>query len=468
MSNKEIISASDITIEYIEIISAGVSINLIEYVISLNVYEDIYSNSLTVDVLLNDSVNLPAKTPILGEEYLNFSFTSKSIDSNTTGTGSSSIDPGPMYTVSITDRHITKDRQQIFILHCVSEQGIINSNTTISKSYNGKKVYEIVNNILDEYIYTENDYVVEETVGIESVVIPNWKPFEAINWLSKRACNKKNIPNFLFWESIGSTHFQSIEQLLEQKVKQKFVLQHVSDDPKKVQSIAAGVIPLNSLEIINQFNIDRNIQNGMYASKLITHDIVRKKIEQSTYGLNQAYGSEITHTDEFMPISSAETYYYISDRQSFAPETRFSDNTGENIQSYYDSRIIFKTKHNQMYAKNIGDLHDNMVETKLLKRNALLLGLDQIKLKVIFPGLSFLRVGHLVHVNVPSPEKVLEEKPGLVKNKEDLNDKYLSGKYLITALKHTVDMINGKPQYTMVAELSKDGLGYVPAYGGKL
>ena len=58
-------------------------------------------------------------------------------------------------------------------------------------------------------------------------------------------------------------------------------------------------------------------------------------------------------------------------------------------------------------------------------------------------------------------EKVLEENPGKVKNPDDLVDKYLSGTYLITALRHMIAWNSGKPVYTMVADVTKDALGDV-------
>ena len=461
--------ASDIKIELLELVTPTGVYDLQELFVNMNIYEDLYGDSVTIDLVLNDSINLPYKAPILGEEYLNFSIFTKSVD----GEGNN-INPGPMYTVSITDRHLTKDRQQLYILHFTSEQDIVNSNTTVSRSFRGKKISTIVNTLLNEYIdplEEGNDFVIEETEGIENIVIPNWKPFKAINWLAKRAINKKGIPNYLFWESNGITYFKSVESLLTQEVKQKFIFSPIIASEQKIAQLSKGRIQLDSLEIVNQFNTIRNTENGLYASKLITHDIVKKKIQQHTYGLNRAYASDITHTvghddNAYMPISSLDTYYTVQDRFTFAPQD-IGSNEGYNVQSYYDSKIMFHPKHNQMYALNSNDLYDNKVEDWKLKRNTLILGLDQIKLRITFSGLSYLSVGHTVDITVPSSEKVLEQNPGKVKNPDDLIDKYLSGTYLITALKHMIAWNSGKPVYTMLAEVTKDALADVPSYRSK-
>jgi len=454
------VRASDVRFEFLELVTPSGIFELLDYFVSMNIYEDLFGGNVTVDLFLNDSINLPYKAPILGEEYLNFSIASKSIEGE-------DLSPGPMYSISISDRHLAKDRQQLYLLHFTSEQDIVNSNTTVSRSFRGKKISEIVNTILSDYIDPEesgNDFVIEETVGLENIIIPNWKPLKAINWLAKKAINKNNVPNYLFWESNGTTYFQSIETLLTQQVKQKFIFSPIIANSQKIEQLARGRVQLDNLEIVSQFNVLRNTENGLYASKLITHDIVKKKIRQHTQSLTEMYGSDITHTDKYMPISSADTYYDVSDRFTFAPQD-IGNNQGDSIQSYYDSKVMFHPKHDQMYATNVGDLYDNNVEEWKLKRNALILGLDQIKLEITFSGKSYIRVGHMVNIVVPSPEKVLEQNPGKVKNPDDLVDKYLSGTYLITALRHMITWNNGKPVYTMVAEVTKDALGDVPHYG---
>jgi len=455
------VRASEVRFEFLELITPTGSFDLQNLFVSMNIYEDLFGDHVSMDILLNDSINLPQKAPILGEEYLNFRVHNKSID----GEGVD-IAPGPMYTVSITDRHITKDRQQLYLLHLTSELDITNSNTTVSRSFRGKKISSIVDTLLVDYLNIENDVVIEKTTGLENIVIPNWKPFKAVNWLAKRAINENNVPNYLFWESNGTTYFQSIETLLTQQVKQKFIFSPIINANQKIEQLALGRIQLDNLEIINQFNTTRNIENGLYASKLITHDIVKKKIQQHTYNLTRAYASDITHTDKYMPISSTETYYDVSDRFTFAPQ-EIGSNKGNNMQSYYDSKVMFHPKHNQMYSQNSNDLYDNNVEEWKLKRNALILGLDQIKLQITFSGKSYLRAGHTVDITVPSSEKVLEQNPGKVKNPDDLIDKYLSGIYLITALRHMIEWNSGKPVYTMVAEVTKDALGDVPSYRSK-
>jgi hypothetical protein len=61
----------EISIEELSLITNnGKSIFLLDYLIELNIYESIFSNVLTGEIILSDSANLIKYFPITGEEYL--------------------------------------------------------------------------------------------------------------------------------------------------------------------------------------------------------------------------------------------------------------------------------------------------------------------------------------------------------------------------------------------------------------
>jgi hypothetical protein len=460
--------ASDVRIDFIELLTPAGTYDLTNFLISFNMYESIYEECVRIEIVINDSVNLPYYAPILGEEQLNMIFSTQSVER-----GEQEINPGQMYSVSITDRHIVKDRQNVYILHFVSQQGLCSMNSTVSRSYQGKTISQIVFDIYDEYLDNDdsgNELIIEPTKGIENIVIPNWKPFDAINWLSKRALNSNDVPNYLFWESNGNTYFQSVDTLMKQEVIQKFVYNPLSNDTTKLVAAKNNAMEIDNMEIISQFNITHNIENGLYASKMITHDIVKKKITERTHSLDDIYDGRINHTDEYMPISRIETDYAINDRHTFAPLDTNHSNQGDNIQSYYDSKIIVWPKHNKMFSQTPTEEYDNNVEDWLLQRNALIHSLNQIKVVITTPGMSFLRSGQKVELTVPSPEKVVKTGDGKITNKESLKDYYLSGEYIITAINHDVNFLGAESgnRYRNTMELTKDALGSAPGKTGKI
>ena len=455
-------TASSVRVDFIELETPTETFDLTNVIVSFNMYESIYNECLRIELVINDSINLPYYAPILGEESLNFTFSTQSVEGEDV-----EINPGYMYSVSIQDRHITKDRQNIYVLHFVSQQGLANLNSTVSRSWNDKTIGQMVTDIYDDYLDVDgsgNDLDIEPTKRIESVVIPNWKPFDAINWLSKRALNENDVPNYLFWETNGHTYFRTVDSLMQQKVVQKFVFNPISSDSTKLLAQKNGALEIDNLQILSQFNLADNIRDGFYASKMITHDIVRKKIVERTHDLNEIYDGRINHTDRFMPISRSETDYEIKERHTFAPLEKNHINEGKSITSYYDSKIMVSPKHNRMYSQTPTEEYDNNVEEWKLQRNALMWSLNQIKVEIVTPGISFLKCGDKVDLTVPAPERVGKTGDGKITNKANLNDFYLSGDYIVTAINHDINFLGGTAgnKYSCIIELVKDALGSAP------
>ena len=71
-------------------------------------------------------------------------------------------------------------------------------------------------------------------------------------------------------------------------------------------------------------------------------------------------------------------------------------------------------------------------------------------------GLDFVRVGMIVGLVVPSPE-------GQITSSEESYDKFLTGRYMVTAIRHIITQSDGT-NYKMMIELVKDGLGDLPGY----
>ena len=121
-----------------------------------------------------------------------------------------------------------------------------------------------------------------------------------------------------------------------------------------------------------------------------------------------------------------------------------------------DSRVEFYPKHDQMYSQNAGDLYDNNVENWKQRRNNHIGIYNGINILLKVAGNSALRVGQTVNVILPSPESTDRDK-----NIDSMNDKFLSGKYMVTAIQHVFSRLkpdDPKLSYNMKVEVTKDGL----------
>lgn len=142
--------AGDVDIESLTIISAtGTKLDVKDYLVELNLYEDLFSNALYGTIQLSDSRNLLKELPIIGNEVLIVkvktpSFT-KSIDKQ-------------FRIYSITDRSIVRDQStQLYTLHFCSQEVINDSITPLYKSFNGR-IDEVVKKIYDDYLKSPRTY----------------------------------------------------------------------------------------------------------------------------------------------------------------------------------------------------------------------------------------------------------------------------------------------------------------------
>ena len=448
---KKQVNVTDIKIERIDIESSFGKYDLVPHLEELNIYEDIFSNHLTGHITLQDAFNIPYKLPIVGEETIDCAIKLEGGDDDFM------IDPPLLHVHEISDRFLKTNQAQRFSLDLVSEQYMSNKHARVSKSYSSGvwTADEIVGDIWSNYLDDgHGDLFVENTKPIDCI-IPNWRPHDAFNWLCGRAQpeDDNHATNYLYYETMDGTHFKSLNSIIDQVPILIFAKEHRVDDPTKVEGLSGGLIKVDDLVYMNQFKKVKNINEGLYSSKLITHDIVRKKILQHNYdGFVEWFG--LNHLGPFPPLSNSDTELQTGNtfRTSYAPDESSGVTEGRRLSDYTDSRVEFYPKHNQMYSVNPQQKHDNKVEEWRLRRAGNIAMFDGITMQVQCAGLSFIRVGLLVTLNVASPETTSHGKNDIA------FDKYLTGTYMITAIRHIFSNVLGEVGYKMQVELTKDGL----------
>ena len=448
-----IINPSSVNIRKIDLRGATGTFDLSDNFIELSVYENIFQPALTAHIIISDSFNFPAKLPIVGEETLDIIFSLEGVDDD-----DASIFLPPMHVNDISSRFMTKPKSQQYSLELVSEQFMNNAHSTISKSYRGKTVQQIVEDIYlshldDEHENADIGITTESTDGIENIIIPNLHPHDAIRWLSQRTrAADSNAINFVYFETMSGSRFVSINNLVEQEPILTFTQSPAAEDAFKIESLSAGIIKYDKMSFVKQFDKYVNTKRGLYASKLITHDIVKKKIVQHEYkGFNEWFG--ISHLGIYPPLSNSETEIKKSSRKSFAPPaTEFPTIDETELGNQVDSHIEFYPKHNQMYSLNTGDIYDNKVEDWKLQRNSHMEIYNGLKVMIECAGISFLKIGSTVKLLITSPETT--DRDGTM---FDGYEKYLSGKWLVSEIRHILTQ-KDDIQYRMVVMLIKDGL----------
>tara|TARA_Y100001936_G_C16070683_1_gene670337 strand:+ start:996 stop:2423 length:1428 start_codon:yes stop_codon:yes gene_type:complete len=456
------VNATDVKINKLEIYGATGRYDLIPHMLELNIYENIFRPFLSANLVLTDSHNIPYKLPIVGEETVD-------IDISLAGyAGSSdekrlSIRPPRLHVNSLRDKYFTKPKTQVFSLHLLSEQYMSSIHSKVSKSYRGKKISSIVDNIYFKYLFDgERGMFFEPTDKSENIIIPNLSPIDAIQWLARRSVSEKGSGvNYLFYETINESYFTSLDTLVSEEPVKTFIFRPRIDDSTGVGFIKENFFKIDKFEFKNQFNKTHHTERGTYSSKLITHDIVKKEISQHEYtGYNEWFA--LNHCGDFPPLSNSQMEIKSANvnRTSHAPpaiDNNFPTTTERELGKMIDSNVHFYPKHDQLYAKDYDDLYNNNAEEWKLKRGPHLGHFDDGIILILFvSGNSSLRVGQTVILNLPSPETSDKDKKTDV-----VEDLFLSGKYLVTAIRHIFaqgSISDPKIAYTMQVEVRKDGV----------
>ena len=122
-------SAGEISIEELTLVSNNGTVSLLDYLVELNIYEGIYNNVVSGDILISDSRNLIKELSIIGEEYLIIKVVTPGLDY-------------PIYKTfritSVEDRMLVRDNNtQIYKLRFISQEAIIDSLSPLYNAFSG-------------------------------------------------------------------------------------------------------------------------------------------------------------------------------------------------------------------------------------------------------------------------------------------------------------------------------------------
>jgi len=398
----------------------------------LSIYESIDGKFLSGDMTLLDGTNAIQTLPITGFERVEFFFRTPGTDK---GFDFSVKTGHPMFVYSLKNRSGVNPRSQIYTLKFVSMEAIRNHQTRISQAFTGQ-IDQMVTDICYNYLKTKKDLMVEDTKSNHKFVMPRLKPIKAIEQLRKnaRSLHYENS-GFLFYENGDGFNFKSYEGLFCKKDgSPRPVKAHYSP---KVKNIGEDpVYALQSVEdftILQQFDTLNNTANGVYASRLITHDLYNKTFEELDFDYNK----------EYLKQNHLEQDDNGNKRSDNGILPFFNYDNGDTFGNKNEGSIYYQSE-----TKKIHNTHE-LPESKdiLQKRISQHIATNSLVIEITAPGTTELRVGDIVNFTLPKYAPFSKDDP------KD-NDKYLSGRYLISAARHHVSTLNKR--HTLALELIKD------------
>lgn len=410
--------------------------NIKPQLLSFTLAEDITNPSIMGELMIADAQDIRTVLPLTGMERLELKFYNKGDTDLVISTLEEEGDPFYIYKMEKIRASGGTGRQQVYKLHFTSREVYRNMTRRVSKAFAGpieNAVFELVKS--EKYLDSRKRLIVEETSTNTKLVIPNMRPFAAINLLSKHAISK-NYKNagFLFFETTEGYHFRSVESLMAigghtaRPVKEQYAIQPAGARVEGDKDILQDQRSVQSYAFENAVNTLEQIDNGLYASKLVTHDIYNKKIETFNFDYHDSFG-EYYHTEHFDGDKAANKFLY-PDVPFDITEKRLSEHHESKLMSVVDTQ---KVHNDYEFVKPQDTLQNNISQREQLANFHLLLNV---------PGQCRMNAGDMIAFSLP---KQVPVNPG---EKLELNP-YYSGRYLVLQIYHEFDILNQKHNMTM-------------------
>jgi len=434
-------AAGEINIEQLFLISNKGSVSLADYLVELNIYESIFNNVVSGDILISDSRNLVKEFGLVGEEYLIIKVTTPGLQNTIYKT---------FKITSIEDRILVRDQNtQLYKFKFISQEALIDSLSPLYNSFSGQ-ISTIVDKIFTDNLQTPRNFVYNETntkltQGKETTplvvfseaanklkfVSPSWTPFQCLNWLAKKAIPKSGQScNFLFWETNRAFYFGSLENIFEfgdsigsYEYKAIGVLGPSDDTVEKMALI-------QSVQVLNGLDHLENLDNGYFASKLVSLDLFKKQ-------------RVITDYDHVSKFSSYKHISRINPIPLFNP-----NNVIRNLNSHtrvYPTLSNLHTGIENNYNERMGEIYGNRLSN--------LIELNSLKLNISIYGRTDIEAGRIIDIKFPDMSPV----DATDKTSEHLDRRY-SGSYLITSIHHKINIL----KHMISMEVVRDSLPSSP------
>jgi hypothetical protein len=437
----------DIEIQNMILVSPiGTSIDIRPIVMEFSVYQNLFDHHLSCELVLNDSLGLISNLNSERKDgYLGYTGSELLFVSYKTRDESSPLIRNVFGLHELTDRQRIDEKNESYLLNGISIEAYATKLQNVSRALGrgaGKEIYKMVESLIDEF-YINNEFLgfyksyqnifsytvrknktVDKTNGRQKFVIPNLTVDETMSFLCSQADNDKHIPFFLFYEDNTGYNFRDLNTLVEQEVKANY--QYLPSNAPLDQKDATQYLDstnITTFKVIKQTSYLRNQLSGMFLANTINVDILQKKKKEVAYNYENA-------KSKFSKLQKDFDIPFLGNQNS--AQYMFTSRTG-----HAKSGSPFQAENPAVKKMN---------EFAASKKSYMRYIFNTV-LEVTVPGDSTLNVGDVVYLNIPNATDL-----DSLDNKQD---KYLSGKYIITKLRQKMRGQSGD-SFISVFECAKD------------
>ena len=426
------------------ITTQGAVIDISDLIVEFSIYQNIFEHYMQCELVLSDAVGLSLATKQDIGRKINGGFSGGEmlVVQYTANQESTKANTFVLYERS--NRTKSKETVETYILAGISLEAFDAYPRKISRAYgmpNGNTIDKMVKSLYEEYVSSrgvldqygaikstlnvlqEKGFYSEATSGLQRFIIPNLSVDDTINFFCNEAQSAGYASRYLFWERQEGFFFKNLETLVENSVP----VRNYYYTEFNVNQTDQDLLKIISYTIQKETNFLENARDGMYKSKTIHLDVLKKKTTETIFDYNNA-----REKDDFKTLQQFYHNGVVND--SNMNVTLMTTRQGHDC----NCQLFSAEDH---LPKRI----DNIVA----QRKAYQKHLFNTILTVTVPGTTGVNAGDVVDLKFPL-KSLLDGATGG-------SDPQLSGKYLVTKVRNKFNQVMGNVSpFVTVLECVKD------------
>ena len=358
-----------------------------------DIYEDVFSPTISANLFLMDSFNLPDRFPLTGGERIKIIFKTPSFKD----------EQEQIFVIyKVGERKAEQSRtekEQLYILNLCTPDRWFDLNNNFSRAYKGK--FEIIASNVIQSIESAKKIDTEESVGIFEFISPYWSPLKICAYAAERAQNINKSP-FIFFETMDGYKFLSLEKLYTQKPYKKLYI----EDRRTTENANSAEKSFNTVidwEYLASNNKMKQIANKALGTTVFSIDLESMNIQKTKFDYTEFFNETKTHIEQYPMIDLASGMRDVTT--------------------------------SMMVERDLSHMAK-------MQRNSLINTMDNYKILAKIPGDNELRAGSILELDVPSKDG----------STLYADEQTTSGRWFVPSVRHVITTST----YHTIIELCKD------------
>ena len=374
---------------------------------NITYFESIKSPAISLSLNIIDVDQLISRQGITGGEYLSLRIKVEGYDKEF------EIKPNKhLLMLNSVKDVMTSASKQVATLEFVSVEAIINETSRVNQRFTGN-VTDTVKKLLKDKkgIQTKKNLDSDQATNSYSFVGNLKRPFDTIQWLCSKSQSSKDGTGFLFFETLDGYVFKSIENLLDGKA----VEYKKSETPDDSSGLTILENNLNQTS-----DIGMSCRMGMYANKTIYINIDNATLKTVDYRIESLKLKKPPKLPNGLEKNPTRLMLRILDKCALQKGSKKKEIQKENELAIYQSKSYARA--NLIFSQSMG---------------------------ISIPFNPELRAGQMLDLKFPLRKG--DDQGTTTYGNESDDD--VSGKYLISELKHIIGGNRANTELTLIRDM---------------